>query len=131
MGGPGTVRGFDFGQIGPQIEGSSIGAKKAFWINAELIFSITKDQSVRALVFYDGGAGWDIPITREQLLLLNDPTNANALTNNRFKYRHSVGFGIRLTSPAPIRIDWGFKLDRNKKLREKFYEVHFSMSQDF
>lgn len=131
MGGPATVRGFEFGQIGPQIFCSSVGAQKAFWINAELIFSITKDQSIRGLVFYDGGAGWDTPLTREQKDLLLDPANENALTNNRFRYRHAVGFGIRFLSPVPVRIDWGFKLDRNKRQREKFYEVHFTMQQEF
>jgi len=131
IGGPGSVRGFEFGEIGPQLFNSSIGAKKAFWVNAELICSITQDQSIRALLFYDGGAGWDTPLTDTQIALLDDPLNAGALTNNRFRYRHSVGFGIRLLKPAPMRIDWGFKLDRDKRRGERPYEVHFSMSQDF
>ncbi|MBA3751734.1 outer membrane protein assembly factor BamA [Candidatus Dependentiae bacterium] len=131
MGGPGTVRGFEFGQIGPQIFGSSVGAQKAFWVNAELVFSIMKDNSIRGVLFYDGGAGWDTPLNPDQKLRLTQPANCNALTNNRFRYRHSVGFGIRLQNPAPIRIDWGFKLDRDKRLREKLYEVHFSMQQEF
>ncbi len=123
IGGPATVRGFNYGQIGPQIQCDSIGAQKAFWVNAELIFSITKDQSIRGVLFYDGGAGWDTP----NAALFKDLP----LQNNRFKYRHSIGFGIRLTRPAPIKVDWGFKLDRNKKLGEKFYEVHFTMAQEF
>ena len=131
MGGPGTVRGFEFGQIGPQVFGSSIGARKAFWVNAELIFSIMKDNSMRGVLFYDGGAGWDTPLNADQKARLAEPANRFALFNNRFKYRHSIGFGIRLQNPAPIRIDWGFKLDRNKRLREKLYEVHFSMQQEF
>ncbi len=138
IGGPGSVRGFEFGQIGPQFVagtrqpfGSSIGAKKAFWVNAELMFSVTQDQSIRGLVFYDGGAGWDTPLTQEQqdLLLLDD--NRFTLRNNQFRYRHAIGFGIRLLNPAPIRIDWGFKLDRNRRRGEKFYEVHFQMDQQF
>lgn len=131
VGGPGSVRGFEFGQIGPQIYSSSVGGQNAFWVNAELIFSITKEQAIRGVLFYDGGAGWDTPLTKNEIALLANPANASALTNNRFRYRHAVGFGIRLTNPAPIRIDWGFKLDRNKRLREKFYEVHFNMSQEF
>ena len=131
MGGPGTVRGFDFGQIGPQVFGSSVGAKKAFWVNAELIFSITQDQSMRGLVFYDGGAGWDTPLSPTQIALLGEPVNSGALTNNLFRYRHSIGFGLRLLKPAPVRVDVGFKLDRNRRLQEKFYEVHFSMNQEF
>ncbi len=90
-----------------------------------------KDNSIRGVLFYDGGAGWDTPLNADQKLLLTKPENRNALTNNRFRYRHSIGFGIRLQNPAPIRIDWGFKLDRNKRLREKLYEVHFSMQQEF
>ncbi len=131
IGGPGSVRGFEFGDIGPQVFNNSVGAKKAFWINAELIFSVTRDQSIRGLVFYDGGAGWDTPLTCEQEALLTREDNTNALTNNRFRYRHSIGFGIRLLNPAPVRIDWGFKLDRDKRRNEKFYEVHFAMDQQF
>lgn len=123
VGGPATVRGFTFGQIGPHLFGDSIGATKAFWVNAELIFSVTADQSIRAVVFYDGGAGWDTP---------NAGAFANLpLVNNRFNYRHAIGFGVRLTKPAPVRIDWGFKLDRNKRLGETISEVHFTMAQDF
>lgn len=131
IGGPGSVRGFEFGQIGPQIFNSSVGGQNAFWVNAELIFSVTKDQSIRGVLFYDGGAGWDTPLTHHEINLLREPANTGALTNNRFRYRHAIGFGVRLMNPAPIRIDWGFKLDRNKRLREKFYEVHFNMSQEF
>ena len=131
MGGPGTVRGFEFGQIGPQVYGSSVGAKKAFWINAELIFSITEDQAVRGLVFYDGGAGWDTPLSASQCALLSEPANLGALKNNQFRYRHAFGFGLRLLRPAPVRVDWAFKLDRDRRAGEKFYEVHFSMNQEF
>ncbi len=131
VGGPGSVRGFEFGQIGPQVYSSSVGAKKAFWVNAELIFSVTQDQSIRGLVFYDGGAGWDTPLNKCQRDLLALPANRGALTNNAFRYRHSIGFGIRLLNPAPIRVDWAFKLDRNKRRGESFFEVHFSMNQEF
>lgn len=123
IGGPATVRGFLFGQIGPQLFGDSIGAQKAFWLNAELIWTVTKDRSIRGVLFYDGGAGWDTP---------NAATFRDLpLRNNKFNFRHSVGFGIRLTQPTPLRIDWGFKLDRNKRLGEPISEVHFSMSQEF
>ena len=131
IGGPGSVRGFEFGQIGPQVFNDSVGARKAFWVNAELIFSVTQDQSIRGVVFYDGGAGWDTPLTPAQRVLLDLPANRGQLRNNRFRYRHSIGFGIRLLSPAPIRVDWGFKLDRDKRRDEKFYEEHFSMNQEF
>lgn len=122
IGGPASVRGFLFGEIGPTFKGvDSIGAKKAFWLNAELIFPVAPDFSIKGIFFYDGGAGWDTPdaefISRKRL------------KNNHFNYRHSVGFGVRLLRPTPVRIDWGFKLDRRKG--EKVSEVHLSMSHDF
>jgi len=86
---------------------------------------------MRGLIFYDGGAGWDTPLTCNQEDLLMRDKNLGGLTNNRFRYRHSIGFGIRLLNPAPVRIDWGFKLDRDKRRNEKFYEVHFAMDQEF
>lgn len=121
LGGPATVRGFYFGQIGPMINGDSIGGTKAFWVNAELIFNVTRDFSIRGVLFYDGGAGWDA----------FDIAGINDVRNNRFQFRHSIGFGIRMTQPTPVKIDWGFKLDRRKRLGETIGEVHFTMSQDF
>jgi outer membrane protein insertion porin family len=129
IGGPANVRGFLFGQIGPQFAihskehymSDSIGARKAFFVNAELAFPIMQDFSMKGLVFYDGGAGWDNPFANE--------ISAKFLRNNCFNYRHAVGIGIRLINPAPIKIDWGFKLDKRKG--ESPHEVHFGMSYDW
>ncbi|QQR53772.1 outer membrane protein assembly factor BamA [bacterium] len=129
IGGPATVRGFRFGEIGPKfMNDTGIGAKKAVFVNAELLFPITADYSMRGVVFYDGGSGWDNPY-------VDDPDKA-FIKGNKFDYRHSVGVGIRLTSPMPVRIDWGFKLDprkdRNDRSRdETASEVHFGMSYDW
>ena len=130
IGGPATVRGFLFGQIGPQfgvastegaIIGDSIGGQNAMVINAELLFPIASDFSMRGVLFYDGGTGWNNPYA--------DNISPQFLFNNHFSYRHAVGFGIRLTSPMPIKIDWGFKLDPRKG--ESSHEVHFNMSYDW
>ncbi|MGC2310946.1 MAG: outer membrane protein assembly factor BamA [Candidatus Babeliaceae bacterium] len=134
VGGPATVRGFHFGQISPQIviedPGSSlstsdpIGGKKAFYITAELLFPLLEDRTIMGVVFYDGGSGWDTPNA-------HDIPNSLPLRNNNFSYRHAIGFGIRMTNPTPVVIDWGFKLDRNKKRGESASEMHFSASRDF
>lgn len=126
IGGPATVRGFTFGQIGPSVSipgnpSSSLGAEKAFVFSAELQFPITEDYNMRGVIFYDGGAGWDTPGAR---------TIPN-LRNNTFDFRHAVGFGIRLTSPTPICLDWGFKLDPRKRRGESISEIHISASQSF
>lgn len=124
VGGPATVRGFLFGQISPNFETNAIGATKAFWVNAELIFPIRPDFSMKGVVFYDGGAGWQTPD-------FNCIKDKSLIRNNDFHYRHSIGVGIRILSPTPIQVDWGFKLDRNKKVGESASEVHFTMIHNF
>jgi len=128
VGGPATVRGFLFSQIGPKLFGNPIGAKKAMFINAELIFPITPDMNMKGILFYDGGAGWDAPYS--------ECVGCDSVRDNGFNYRHSVGFGIRIYNPMPVKVDWGFKLDRranrfNPQLGESGSEVHFGMSYDW
>lgn len=123
IGGPATVRGFLFGQISPSWINDSIGATKAFWVNAELVFPIKPDFSIKGALFYDGGAGWDTPDS--------DCINPIRLRNNRFNYRHAIGIGVRLLNPAPMQVDWGFKLDRNKKIGEPVAEMHLTMQHNF
>lgn len=129
IGGPASVRGFLYGQIGPQFSTEyagrrsydSIGAKKTVFLNTELIFPITNDFSMKGVIFYDGGAGWDNPYKND--------IPSRFLLNNSFNYRHAVGVGIRLIQPMPIKVDWGFKLDARKG--ESPYEVHFGMTYDW
>jgi outer membrane protein insertion porin family len=128
IGGPASVRGFQFGQIGPSLFGDSLGAKKAFWMNAELIFPITKDFNIIGLVFYDGGAGWDTP---GALDIENIRETRGLLRNNNFNFRQAVGFGFKMRSPTPISIAVGLKLDHNKRMRESVSEVHFTSAVDF
>jgi outer membrane protein insertion porin family len=122
IGGPASVRGFLFGQLGPQFNAGgindSIGGKKTLFMNAELIFPITADLNMKGLLFYDGGTGWDAPYTAS--------ISPAFLRNNSFHYRHAVGFGIRLLNPVPLSVDWGFKIDPRKG--ETSSEVHFNMS---
>ncbi|MDP3889030.1 MAG: BamA/TamA family outer membrane protein, partial [bacterium] len=121
IGGPASVRGFLFGQIGPKFDGDPIGASKALFLNAELVFPITSDMNMQGVAFYDGGAGFDNPYVCN--------TSRQFITDNRFDYRHSVGFGIRLLSPIPIKVDWGFKIDPRKG--ESSHEVHFGATYDW
>jgi outer membrane protein insertion porin family len=123
IGGPATVRGFLFGQIGPMFNTDSIGASKAFWTNIELVFPIRPDFSMKGAVFYDGGAGWDTPVPI--------PPDSPFLRNNKFNYRQAVGIGLRMLSPVPVQVDWAFKLDRNKKIGESASELHLGMNHNF
>jgi outer membrane protein insertion porin family len=128
IGGQSSVRGFLFGQIGPQYLGDTIGGSKAFFWNAELVAPITADMNMKAVVFYDGGTGFNNPYV----------TNADKpfVTGNNFDYRHAVGIGIRILQPMPVNIDWGFKIDPRKNRLfpnrgESASEVHFGMSYDW
>ncbi len=128
IGGENSVRGFLYGQIGPKFQGDTIGGTKALFWNAELIFPITPDFSMKGVCFYDGGAGFDNPYLQGV-----SPQN---ITGNNFDYRHSVGVGVRLLRPMPVKVDWGFKIDprKNKQdpnLNETGYEIHFSMTYDW
>ena len=133
IGGPATVRGFLYGQIGPTLfkKDSSflapLGGKRAFTASVELLFPITPDGGMRGCLFYDGGAGWHTPDPK----LVPGIDQGFLLRNNSFNFRHAIGFGFRLTRPTPVRIDIGFKLDRRKRLNESLSEVHFTMAQDF
>lgn len=131
IGGQASVRGWNFGQIGPMWTvpelisknwlGDAIGGKKAFYVNTELVFPLVNDQSMKGVVFYDGGSGWDTPGANNI-----DPSR---LKNNSFDYRHSIGIGLRVLNPQPINVYWGFKLDKRKG--ESLNEVHFSSAVDF
>jgi len=131
IGGFGSVRGFLYGQLGPQftikdnsnLDGlqDSVGGKKAVFFNAELIFPIFSDFTLKGLFFYDGGNGWDTPY--------HSSISSKYLENNHFNYRHSVGFGIRALTPVPFRMDLGYKVDSKKG--ESPYEFHFSMNYDW
>jgi len=123
IGGPASVRGFLFGQAGPQFVDDSIGGSKGAFTNIELSFPITPDFNMKGVVFYDAGCGWDNPYACQ--------ISKKYLKHNCFNFRHSVGAGIRLYNPVPVRVDWAFKLNRNKKLYESAGEVHFGMSYDF
>lgn len=119
MGGQGTVRGHVFGGIGPAwTTGDPLGAKNSALFNAELIFPLLEDYSMKGHFFYDTGAGWNTPT--------NGIKDIAKVQRNGFDLRHSVGFGINLVRPFPAKIDWGFKLDR--KSGESSQEFHITMN---
>ncbi|MCD6430632.1 MAG: outer membrane protein assembly factor BamA [Deltaproteobacteria bacterium] len=94
VGGLKTVRGFEFGEAGPEDEnGDVIGGTKELILSAEWIFPLIKNMGLKGVIFYDAGKAFD------------DDENLS------FDLRHSVGFGVRWKSPmGPLRIEWGFNL---------------------
>jgi len=120
MGGQNTVRGFIWGSIEPAFLGNPMGAQNAILFNAELVFPLLNDYSMKGHIFYDAGAGWTTP--------KDDNPDRNLLKRDKFDLRHSIGVGLNLVYPQAIKIDWGYKLDRKKDDGESPYEWHISMN---
>ncbi|HEY7490042.1 MAG TPA: BamA/TamA family outer membrane protein, partial [Candidatus Tectomicrobia bacterium] len=106
LGGVTTVRGFDFRDLGPQDrEGNPLGGTSFVQFNLEIGHSFGR--LLRLVAFVDAGNVYD---AREQF--------------NFGELRRSAGMGIRLLTPVgPVRLDWGFKLDRRPG--EKIGELGF------
>jgi len=113
VGGLKTVRGFDFGEAGPEDQnGDVIGGTKELIFSAEWIFPLIKNMGLRGVVFYDAGKAYD---DNESLDL---------------DLRQSVGFGIRWKSPmGPLRIEWGFNLSPKDDEKDNVWD--FSIGSFF
>lgn len=133
MGGPNTIRGHVWSGIGPawKTTNEPLGGRKAIQCNNELTFPLARQLGMRAHVFYDFGAAWDTPDKPfkdfNETLPQNHRVNFDdVIIKNNFNLRHTVGFGLNLTSPVPAKIDWGFKLDRQPG--ESAHEFHLTMN---
>ena len=126
MGGQSTIRGFNWGQAGPSWDyANPLGGKKALQVNAELIFPLFDNYDMKVHLFYDAGCAWDTPIT---------PTMRqyqSVIKSNSFNMRHTIGVGLNITRPTPIKLSFGYKLDRNKRLDETPHEFHIGMNTAF
>ena len=95
LGGVTTVRGFDFRDLGPKDrEDNPLGGTSFVQFNLEVGRSLGR--LLRVVAFLDAGNVYD-------------STNPFDLG----EVRRSAGFGVRILTPVgPIRLDYGFKLDR-------------------
>lgn len=133
VGGPQSIRGYTYGQVGPTWKEDSLGASKAFFVNVEFIIPVSANLNTRAVIFYDGGAGWDTPYRCEFIEAARKVglSFEKDFANNNFFYRHCVGVGVRMKSPSPFQVDFGIKLNPSKKYRKHLTELHFSMDHSF
>ena len=132
LGGPSTVRGYDFFSIA-QREASQqaynaaigsgkefpkawsqipVGGTQQFYYNLEFEWGLIKEAGIKGVVFFDAG-----------------------LANNRIDFdelRASWGLGVRWNSPmGPLRFEWGFPLDPIEEIGEGGQNFQFSIMQSF
>jgi outer membrane protein insertion porin family len=132
LGGPNTVRGYDFFSIAQretsqQAYNAAIGSGQAFpeawaqipvggsqqlYYNLEFEWGLVKEAGIRGVVFFDAG-------------LANNSIDLGEL-------RTSYGFGVRWNSPmGPLRFEWGFPLDPIEEIGEGGQDFQFSIMQSF
>lgn len=113
LGGIYTIRGLGFGEAGPRDPKTNdvIGGTEELIFNLEYIFPIVSEIRLKGVVFFDAG-------------------NAYEEFKNFGELRYTTGIGIRWISPmGPIRIEWGYNLDR--KYDEKSSRVEFAFGTFF
>ncbi|MEX2382674.1 MAG: outer membrane protein assembly factor BamA [Opitutales bacterium] len=105
LGGPNSLRGFEFRDVGPKEDGEAIGGKLFAMFSAE--YSLTIVEPIRFAVFYDGGF-----------------VNRAAGDFDLSGYNDNYGFGLRIfIMGAPLRLDYGIPItiDDHNDTGGKFY----------
>ncbi len=97
VGGINTVRGFEFGRAGPvdPLSGTPTGGNKELIANLEYLVPLGLQGKAKWVLFADAGRAFN--------------------ENERIKpgdLRYSAGFGLRLLIPMPVRLEFGYNLDR-------------------
>jgi len=104
LGGPNSLRGFDFFSVGPFRERSTsqgqvripLGGRYQTLGQVEIEVPLVKEAGLKLVTFYDVG---NVFQSSEDLIL--------------FKQRQNLGLGFRWFSPlGPLRFEWGFPLSR-------------------
>ncbi len=124
LGGMNSVRGYKERTISPVYdklegaqgydEGDEKGGNKSFFFNAEYLVPLHKEMGIVGLVFFDAGKAWDEDESID------------------FDLYKSVGAGVRWYSPlGPLRLEYGFPLDKVKVDDERKGRLEFSVGQFF
>ncbi|MBK1879785.1 outer membrane protein assembly factor BamA [Pelagicoccus mobilis] len=129
LGGPNTLRGFEFREVGPKEFGFiyengqgtppvAIGGKTYGMFGAEYSFGITDDFRIAA--FYDGGfvnkAAGDFSLTRDKVFLYEEnghPVFGNPIYTgqSRSGWNDNYGVGIRMSMMGtPLRLDYALPI---------------------
>jgi len=113
LGGPQTLRGFEYREVGPKDQfGEPLGGKSYGFFSAEYSFDIVKP--IRFAVFYDGGF-----------------VNRGAYDFSPGEWNDNFGFGLRLfVAGAPLSLDFGIPLTGDR-FNKKGSQFNFSFGTRF
>ena len=113
LGGPQTLRGFEFREVGPKNNlGEPVGGKSYGFFSAEYTFDVVKP--IRFAIFYDAGF-----------------VNLDAYDFNARDFNDNFGFGLRLfVAGAPLSLDFGIPLTSDK-FNKKGSQFNFSFGTRF
>ena len=130
LGGADTIRGFNWGQVSPSWDYQNpLGGTKSVQFNAELVFPLLNNYNMKMHFFYDAGCSWDTPKDpKHNSIIAENPTH---IRGDSFNLRHTIGVGLNILQPRPMKLSFGYKLDRNKKIRETQHEFHIGMNAAF
>jgi outer membrane protein insertion porin family len=113
LGGPQTLRGFEYREVGPKNAfGEPLGGKTYGFFSAEYSFDVVKP--IRFAIFYDAGF-----------------VNADAYDFAPADYNDNFGFGLRLfVAGAPLSLDFGIPLTSDR-FNKKGSQFNFSFGTRF
>jgi len=113
LGGPQTLRGFEFREVGPKDTfGTPVGGNTYAFFSAEYSFDLVKP--IRFAVFYDGGF-----------------VNAKSYDFSPADYNDNFGVGLRLfVAGAPLSLDFGIPLTTDR-FNKKGSQFNFSFGTRF
>lgn len=114
LGGPDTLRGFNFREVGPRDERTlePIGGGSYAFFSAEYVMKIA--EPLRFALFYDGGY-----------------VNEKEFDFSPNNWNDNVGFGIRMmVMGAPMRLDYGIPLTTDR-FNDQGGQFHFSFGSRF
>lgn len=113
LGGPYTLRGFEYREVGPKDRfGEPVGGKSYGFLSLEYTIDIVNP--IRFAVFYDAGF-----------------VNRDAYDFNPGSYNDNFGFGLRLfVAGAPLSLDFGIPLTKDR-FNDKGNQFNFSFGTRF
>ena len=116
-----SLRGFANSGIGPRdiVSKEGLGGQKFYTFSTEFSFplGLPEEFNVTGSVFMDAGTLWDAD------------SKTTKGYNNKKSLRTSVGFGVLwITKIAPIRLDWGFPLKKEKYDETEMFHIKFTTS---